>query len=501
VIKHLAKLKSWQLAILSGFLIGASFPPFKLGFLAWIGLIPFIRAVFRLTPWKAAGVGCLTGFVTNVLALHWLSFNIGASFPVVFTAMMAAAIYLAIFWAIFSFLFSWIHLQSGAGLVLMPFLWVTLEYGMSLGPMGFPWVSLATTQTDYLPVIQLAEWTGIYGISFWLVTVNVILYGLLTFPRTVWMPRVVRTAIVVIVIVWLTGYGRLVILPETDETKMVDVAVVQPNVGPHEKWQPDKRDWVFDRLDSLYMVAAESEPDLIIWPEAATPAFITKNFRRLNQLKQRIRQTGIPLLTGTVDWSSVKGRRAYHNSAALIREDGSIPVYHKQQLVPLAEFNPFARQLPASEELNLGHYTKGTEETIFQVNEVSFASIICFESVFPAIVNGLNRRGSQFLVIVVNDGWYGTSAEPYQHEAIARLRAIENRYPVVRSANTGISAIIDRRGREVKSMGIGETGVITASIMPVKEHTFYRRHGNWILPWSLLFSVVMVGVGWKRTRE
>ena len=106
----------------------------------------------------------------------------------------------------------------------------------------------------------------------------------------------------------------------------------------------------------------------------------------------------------------MKGRRAYHNSAALIREDGSIPVYHKQQLVPLAEFNPFARQLPASEELNLGHYTKGTEETIFQVNEVFFASIICFESVFPAIVNGLNRRGAQFLVIVVNDGWYGTSA-------------------------------------------------------------------------------------------
>ena len=163
---------------------------------------------------------------------------------------------------------------------------------------------------------------------------------------------------------------------------------MQPNVGPHEKWQPDKRDWVFDRLDSLYMEAAELKPDLIIWPEAATPAFITKNFRRLNQLKHRIRQTGIPLLTGTVDWSNVKGRRAYHNSAALIREDGSISVYHKQQLVPLGEFNPFARQLPASEELNLGHYTKGTEETIFQVNEVSFASIICFESVFHAIVNG-----------------------------------------------------------------------------------------------------------------
>ncbi|HIB03338.1 MAG TPA: apolipoprotein N-acyltransferase [Candidatus Marinimicrobia bacterium] len=499
MIERLAQLKSWQLAILSGFLIGASFPPFKLGFFAWIGLIPFIRAVIRLTPWKAAGVGYLAGFITYVLTLHWLSFNIGASFPVVFAAMMAAAIYLAIFWAIFALLFSLIHLQSGAGLVLMPFLWVALEYGMSLGPMGFPWVSLATTQTDYLPVIQMVEWTGIYGISFWLVTVNVILYGLMTLPRVAWMPRV-RTALVVIVMVWLAGYGRLATLPEMDEAKTVDLAVVQPNVGPHEKWQPDNRDWVFNRLDSLYMVATESEPDMIIWPEAATPAFLTKNYRRLSQIRQRIRQTGIPLLTGTVDWSSVKGRRVYHNSAALIREDGSIPVYHKRQLVPLGEFNPFARQLPISEELNLGHYTRGMEETTFQLNEASFASIICFESVFPAIVNGLNRRGAQFLVIVVNDGWFGTSAEPYQHEAIARLRAIENRYPVVRSANTGISAVIDRRGLEVKSMGIGETGVITASIVPMKEHTFYRNHGNWIVKWSLLATVVMAGVGWRRAR-
>jgi len=499
VIERLAQLKSWQLAILSGFLIGVSFPPFKLGFFAWIGLIPFIRAVIRLTPWKAAGVGYLAGFTTYVLTLHWLSFNIGASFPVVFAAMMAAAIYLAIFWAIFALLFSLIHLQSGAGLVLMPFLWVALEYGMSLGPMGFPWVSLATTQTDYLPVIQMVEWTGIYGISFWLVTVNVILYGLMTLPRVAWMPRV-RTALVVIVMVWLAGYGRFATLPEMDEAKTVDLAIVQPNVGPHEKWQPDNRDWVFNRLDSLYMVATESEPDMIIWPEAATPAFLTKNYRRLSQIRQRIRQTGIPLLTGTVDWSSVKGRRVYHNSAALIREDGSIPVYHKRQLVPLGEFNPFARQLPISEELNLGHYTRGMEETTFQLNEASFASIICFESVFPAIVNGLNRGGAQFLVIVVNDGWFGTSAEPYQHEAIARLRAIENRYPVVRSANTGISAVIDRRGLEVKSMGIGETGVITASIVPMKEHTFYRNHGNWIVKWSLLATVVMAGVGWRRAR-
>ena len=241
------------------------------------------------------------------------------------------------------------------------------------------------------------------------------------------------------------------------------------------------------------MIAAESKPSLIIWPEAATPAFLTKNYRRLAQVRQRIRQTSIPLLTGTVDWEISEKRRRYYNSVALIREDGGIPIYHKNQLVPLGEFNPFARQIPSSEELNLGHYSRGREMTVFEVDDASFASIICFESVFPRLVRRLTDEGAQFLVVVVNDGWYGNSAEPYQHEAIARLRAVEHRYPVVRSANTGISAIIDKAGREAATLSIGEAGVITASIVPTEGVTFYRRWGDWIVPLSLL-SLVFFGV-------
>lgn len=500
MIRRLARLKSWQLAVLSGLLIGLSFPPFKLGFLAWFGLIPFIQAVIRSSPWRAIGIGYVAGFVAYLTMLHWLSFNIGASFPVVFGSMIAAALYLAIFWTVLAFLLSWIHLQTGAGLVLMPFLWVAMEYVMSVGPLGFPWVSLATSQTDYLPVIQIAEWTGIYGITFWLVVVNVSLYGVLVSPRAAWMPRI-RTVLVLIVMVWLAGYFRLASLAENGVSKPVKVAVVQPNVGPHEKWQPGNRDWVFSHLDSLYRRAAESDPDIIIWPEAATPAFLTKNHLRLLQVRSRIRRAGIPLVTGTVDWTEVDGRRSYHNSVAFIDEDGAIPIYHKRQLVPLGEFNPFARQLPSSEQLNLGHYTRGTEGTIFQIGNTPFASIICFESVFPDLVRGLTRGGAQFLVIVVNDGWYGRSAEPYQHEAIARLRAVENRYPVVRSANTGISTVIDRQGREANSLTIGKTGVITAEIVPSGELTFYGRHGNWIVHWSLLLGIVIGGAGWRRVRE
>tara|TARA_Y100000590_G_scaffold365043_1_gene423738 strand:- start:24529 stop:26031 length:1503 start_codon:yes stop_codon:yes gene_type:complete len=492
VIERLKEWKGWQLAILSGVLLGLSFPPLKLGFLAWFGFLPLLRALLRERLIRGALLSFFAGLVTNGLALHWLIFNIGAPLHITTASLVAASLYLSIFWGLFGFVFLWLHSRIGAGLVLMPCLWVGLEFLMSLGPVGFPWVSLATTQTDYLPVIQLAEWTGIFGISFWLVSLNSILYDLFIVPRSHRL-FLLREVSLVLASIWLIGYVRLATLSNDDQSKRVTVSVVQPNIGPHEKWRPENRDEVFAQLDSLYLIAADSQPALIIWPEAATPAFLTKNQRRLAQVRNRIRQTGIPLLTGTVDWGLSDRKRHYYNSVALIHEEGEIPIYHKNQLVPLGEFNPFVRQLPASEDLNLGHYARGKKMTIFELGETSFASIICFESVFPRLVRRLTLEGAEFLVVVVNDGWYGKTAEPYQHEAIVRLRAVEHRYPVVRSANTGISAIIDKSGREVATIGLEEAGVITASIIPAKGETLYNRLGDWIVFLAFL-SLMHIGV-------
>ena len=492
MIEKLKEWKGWQLALLSGVLLGFSFPPLKLGFLAWFGFLPLLRGLLREGLIRGALISFFAGLVTNGLALHWLAFNVGAPLNITTASLVAVSLYLSIFWGLFGFVFVWLHSRTGAGLMLMPCLWVGLEFIISLGPMGFPWVSLATTQTDYLPVIQLAEWTGIFGISFWLVVLNSLLYDLFIVPRS-HRPFLLREVSLVVASLWLVGYVRLATLSSGDHSKRITVSVVQPNVGPHEKWRPENRDEVFAQLDSLYLMAAESRPALIIWPEAATPAFLTKNHRRLAQVRNRIRQTGIPLLTGTVDWEVSERRKHYYNSVALIDEEGDIPIYHKNQLVPLGEFNPFARQLPASEDLNLGDYSRGKKMTIFELGDAAFASIICFESVFPRLVRKLTLRGAEFLVVVVNDGWYGKTAEPYQHEAIVRLRAVEHRYPVVRSANTGISAIIDKAGREVATIGLGEAGVITASIIPANGETLYHRLGDWIVFLSFL-SLVFMGV-------
>ena len=490
--------KSWELAIVSGCMLGLSFPPYKLGFLAWMGFVPLIRIILNEKPLKSALFGFMTGFIMNTLALHWLSLNIGApskSFAII--SLLSAAIYLALFWSLFCYIFSHIQSISGIGLLILPSLWIITEFIMSIGPFGFPWVSLSTTQVDYLPIIQIAEWTGIFGISFWLITINVIFYELLNCSIS-YRSTIFRTLLLSIVSIWLFGYLRLGTLSDKDDKKKIKISVTQPNVGPQDKWEIKKRDWVFSRLDSLYNIASEMKPDIIIWPEAATPSFLIKNHSHLLRVRRLIRRTGIPLLTGTIDWSLSQNSRSYFNSVVLIKEDGQIPIYHKKQLVPIGEFNPFARQLPLTQKLNLGNYTRGKEETIFEINGSLFASVICFESVFPRIIRSLTNIGAQFLIIVVNDGWYGESAELYQHEAIARLRAVEHRYPVIRSANTGISAIIDRSGREIKTLDIGETGVITASIVPFDGKTFYGRYGDWIISTAFLSILFFSFIGWRK---
>ena len=184
MIERLKEWKGWQLALLSGVLLGLSFPPLKLGFLAWFGFLPLFRSLLRERLIRGAKLSFIAGLVTNGLALHWLAFNVGAPPIVTAASLVAASLYLSIFWGLFGFVFIWLHSRTGAGLLLMPCLWVVLEFLMSLGPMGFPWVSLATTQTDYLPLIQLAEWTGIFGISFWLVALNSLLYDLFIVPRS-----------------------------------------------------------------------------------------------------------------------------------------------------------------------------------------------------------------------------------------------------------------------------------------------------------------------------
>lgn len=504
MINRLFAQSPLRLSLISGLCIGLSYPPLKLGFLSWIGLVPLLVALEYSEPRQSAKLAFLSGITANLIVMYWMAFNIGAHFLAAFASMVASIVYLSLFWGLVGYVFSLFHVNWGKGYFIFPFLWVSMEYFQSFGSLGFPWISLATTQSYYLPLVQMVEFTGIYGISILLVTVNVLIYRYIRIP-SVNKLKVLRWGVILVVVPWLFGYGRMAMINQTRESgDIFRVSIVQPNVGPHEKWAVENRDWIFHHLDSLYIEAAKTDPQLIVWPESATPTYLRKNWRRMKQVSQRVEEYGIPLLTGIVDWEYEKGKRKIYNSVLLIDPENNKEsnLYHKIQLVPFGEYIPFSNQFEVLDQLNLGqgNFDSGQNYTLFDVDSVSFSSVICFESAFPKLVRKFVKKGAEFLVVVVNDGWFGQSSEPYQHEILSRFRAIENRIPVVRCANTGISVIYDAVGRVQSYLPLNKEGVISAGITPGNTLTYYTKFGDQIAHLSVLITVILGIWFWYREK-
>ncbi len=502
MINRIKQLNNWKLAVVSGLLIGLSYPPTKLGFLVWVGFVPLLILIDRNSPGSCGKYFFVSGVVSNLIVLYWMAFNSGEKLIFVFLSMLGGVFYLSLFWLVLGYVTGKIHVKTGKGYIILPFLWTAMEYIISFGSLGFPWISLATTQTDFLPVIQLAEFTGIYGLSFWLITVNILVFKMITSPTG--FSRLIRVwLILTLVLPWLYGYGRIFLLDSEDKNQnLIHIAAVQPDVGPHQKWDPNNRNWVFDHLDSLFMEAAETNPDLIIWPECATPAYLLKNKFRFNQVYKNVELTQIPLLSGIIDWEYTETRRKVYNSAILITPERVVTKYDKIKLTPFGEYVPFSNFFNLLDKFNVGvgNYDHGETYSIFDVDSISFSTVICFESAFPQLIREFVLRGAEYLIVIANDGWFGNSSEPFQHAALSRLRAIEQRIPVVRCANTGISMIYDRAGRIQSKMGLGENGVVSAGIIPRTSLTFYGKFGDVFAIICIITSIMMTFWLWRRER-
>ena len=484
----------FNLSFLSALLLGLSFQPFNLGFLAWFALVPFIIILFHSSLLEGLFFGFLTGLLSNTFTLYWLSANIGTTFSLGLISLFAAVIYLSIFWSLFSFLFCFINNNTGKGIYFFPFGWVIFEYFFSIGIMGFPWMSLATTQTNYLPVIQIVEFTGIFGISFWIATLNIIIFKIFK-SQNINKMKYFNFFLFLLVSIWILGYIRLYTINE-NKSNFLEILIVQPNINPNEKWDKNKKEKIFNDLVDLSKKNLKNSTDLIIWPEVATPYYIFKNHSKLRRIKTNLLNKNQSLLTGSLDWEKNDNIFKNYNSVGLINQDIKITTYKKIRLVPFGEYIPFL--IPFLENLNLGQYSSGEKVTNFKINNFNFISKICFESIYPIILrnstdfNSINYPNPNFLVIVVNDGWFGNSAGPYQHFEISKLRAVENRFPVIRSANSGISAVINLKGEVIDKISINKKGFLLNKIFPSKTKTFFSKYGNWLVYLSLSFNFYLI---------
>ncbi len=280
-------------------------------------------------------------------------------------------------------------------------------------------------------------------------------------------------------VVWY-GLMRLE-LYEKQSAKTLTVALVQGNIAQDVKWEPAFLDKTMQIYSRLTLDTAAEKPDLVVWPEAATPFYFQHEAKYQEMVAGIMKRVGAYLLLGSPAWDQSGGEAKFFNSAFLISPEGQIRGrYDKIHLVPYGEYVPLKQLFPFIEKMvvGIGDFSSGNEAKTLQLPSGSFGTLICYEIIFPDLVRRFAEKGAGFLVNITNDAWFGRTAAPYQHLSMAALRAVENRRCIARAANTGVSAIIDASGRIVRQTKIFTPADLTGIISIYEEKTFYTRYGD-----------------------
>jgi apolipoprotein N-acyltransferase len=511
------RYKNILLAAFSGILLFLIFPKFNCSILAWVALVPLLIAIEGEGPKVSFGLGLLAGFVSFLGILYWIAIF---SIP----GLVLLALYLALYIAFFCLLVNFaVKRTPGFPLMIVcvPSLWVSLEFLRTFIFSGFPWAALGCSQYLNIPLIQIASFSGVYGISFLIVLVNATIAYVILEVRGQ-KPEVRRVilpvGLVVLVIISCFVYGWLITsgssLARTGHsapsggdlaesgTSGLKIAIIQGNIDLPEKWDPAYKDIVLNTYCRLSRKAAKKKPNLIVWPETTVASPLKHDPESLATILDLARSTKAYIIVGSLDWAYGE---EYYNSAFLISPRGRIvQQYNKVHLVPFGERVPLRDRLPILarfvESRGGGGFVPGDELTIFDIGADRFGCLICFEGIFGILVQKFVKQGAQFVVNITNDAWYGRSAASYQHFTFSIFRAVENRVPVVRAASTGISAFIDRYGRIEEYEDIFVERVLVGDIILSKSKTFYTKFGD-IFSWlCLTLSGTMMGLVLFRKR-
>ena len=471
------------LSVLSGLMLVAAFPRPGWSFLPWACLLPLLFAIEGKRPGRAFGLGYLMGAVYNFGSLYWLC-------HVTIAGWIVLSAYISIYPAIFAVIFNRLKRCRPVPLIVSaPCAWVGLELLRSRLITGFPWGVAGTTQYTATHLIQICEFTGVYGISFLIVMVNVALYGFLCgirarrgFLVTI-APLIAATAVVLAVLL----YGKRVLSSPPGPEPSLKITLVQGNIEQHFKWDPAEKPVIMGQYRRLSMAALRDGPDILIWPETALPGYLQYDPELQGLVADVIDEGRCHFIVGSTHAESVEGQDIYYNSAFFISPEKNVTDrYDKIHLVIFGEYVPFrnilffiASMVPFEQDFSFGQDYK-----VVTVKGAPVGVLICFEDAFPDVARRFVKNGARLLINITNDAWFWRSCEPYQHLAMGTFRTVENRVPMVRCANTGVSCFIDRYGREyarLKGPGgydIFVEGHLTATARPGGGGTFYAEHGD-----------------------
>jgi apolipoprotein N-acyltransferase len=532
-VRNLLLRSRYLLAIVAGLLLAASFPKIGITGLAWVAPALILVAAIGRSGWEAFRIGYVAGLAHYLASLYWLllipyrwhGIPLGPA-----AGWLALSAFIALYPATWVWLLSEVQGSrfkvQGSRFALLPdswaqrtlwslsgaALWVALEMVVARLFTGFPWNLLGASQYQLLPVIQIASFTGIYGVSFFVVWVSLSLLSamlvIIQRPqlRSAWICEIILPLGVVAA---LFAFGLREIQSHSASLRKLKVTFIQPSIPQTVIWEEAKNDVRFAELIRLSQEALSNHADLLLWPEAAMPKPLRYYREMFEPIAGLARSNHAWMIVGSDDVEVPPGSdrpedQLFFNSSFLISPQGKLigEGYHKRALVIFGEYIPMYRWLPFMKWFTPieGQFTRGDRAVPFKLDNlnVKTAVLICFEDMFPHLAREYADEDTDFLVNLTNNGWFGEGAAQWQHAASAVFRAVENGLPLIRCANNGLTCWVDEHGRlrqifhDQKGTIYGP-GFMTAEIPLLAEgekrpRTFYNQHGD-------VFGWVCVVVG------
>lgn len=484
-------------------LLALSFPKFGHPAVAFIALVPLLVALRGASPRGGFLLGLLAGFIHYAGTVYWTGATVSTfgGLPVFVAVIVAGllalymAAYIAVFGAITALL---IRRFRFSGLWLAPAVWVTMEYlrGILIG--GFPWIPLGNTMVTFLPIAQFASVAGVQGLSLLVATFNV---GFAVAAVASGRRRAIGAAVSILLIAAVSVWGGLRLAANTlTQGTPIKVGLIQGNIAQTDKWNPDRAGMILERYLQLSQQAVNQGARFLIWPESSTPFYFEEDAAG-GMVRGLARTLGVPLLLGSDEIEDGNPPKHYNAAFMLDTHGATAAVYRKIHLVPFGEYVPFQRLLffvgPLVEAVSA--FSRGERVTMLPVEGHMVSTAICYEVTYPALQREAVRQGSEMLTTITNDAWYGDSSAAYQHFDMAVMRAIEQGRYLVRSANTGISGIVDPYGRVLIRTNLFETVAVVGEARFVQSKTVYATIGD--LAAYLSAAVVMVALAFALKKK
>jgi len=521
----------YLLAALAGLLGGFSFPPVPIGLIAFLVFVPLIILLERKeTNQNTVRLLYVFFFFFHGAANWWVMSWQKETDP--FLMIAGAALWLghAYFLMPAFLLYKYIRKRTSVTVALcaLPFLWTSVEWLHSLGDFSYPWLAVGYTQTYNTYLIQLADITGVWGISFIVMLVNCVIAHWWLTRKSISM----HIGLIAGVFVLMIGYSFVTISSlsvGTVKQRGVTFGVVQPNIDPWAKWKGETYEMIGKHINLQDSLNKKRKCDISVWSETAIPiGLLMPQYSDVRAYMQKWADTsGTALLTGFADWTFYPEAtapfnarpyplrdktkyRVFNSAGMLIPKTEDVPVHHKSKLTPFGEGVPFSDDLPFLQNIlqwgvGISGWNKGEGANALPIvvrgDTVKIGPVICIESIYPNFVADYARNGANVLAVITNDAWYDGTFGPEQHYCIARMRAVESHRYIVRCGNSGVSGFISATGESIEQAQTRTPLALHGTVPLLTTVTLYMEFGDWLpIGCTLLMIASIVWVWWANRK-